>query len=94
MLSTIAFYLPVMKVADLESEELGDVILAETGGTNTVVFCPAGWRQIKKGWRVLLDLVIHAIDNVWFMMDCPSYEVMAGLTARCHLAPPEQPTPR
>jgi predicted dehydrogenase len=44
----------------------------------------------KKGGGVLLDLGIHAIDNAWFVMDCPRpVEAFAGLhCAFSHLAPP------
>ncbi len=73
--------------------ELGEVYYAETRWIRTRWCSARGWRHDKaKGGGVLLDLGIHAIDNVWFMMDCPRpTEVMAGLYCTfSHLAPPEQ----
>ena len=77
----------------VKAGELGDVYYAETRWIRTRWCSARGWRHDKaKGGGVLLDLGIHAIDNVWFMMDCPRpTEVMAGLYCTFdHLAPPEQ----
>ena len=77
----------------VQTGELGDVYYAETRWIRTRWCSARGWRHDKeKGGGVLLDLGIHAIDNVWFMMDCPRpTEVMAGLYCTfAHLAPPEQ----
>ncbi len=77
----------------VEAGELGDVYYAETRWIRTRWCSARGWRHDKaKGGGVLLDLGIHAIDNVWFMMGCPRpTEVMAGLYCTfSHLAPPEQ----
>ena len=77
----------------VQAGELGDVYYAETRWIRTRWCSARGWRHDKaKGGGVLLDLGIHAIDNVWFMMGCPRpTEVMAGLYCTfSHLAPPEQ----
>ena len=77
----------------VKAGELGDVYYAETRWIRTRWCSARGWRHDKaKGGGVLLDLGIHAIDNVWFMMGCPRpTEVMAGLYCTfSHLAPPEQ----
>ena len=77
----------------VKAGELGDVYYAETRWIRTRWCSARGWRHDKaKGGGVLLDLGIHAIDNVWFMMDCPRpTEVMAGLYCTfADLAPPEQ----
>ena len=77
----------------VEAGALGDVYYAETRWIRTRWCSARGWRHDKaKGGGVLLDLGIHAIDNVWFMMGCPRpTEVMAGLYCTfSHLAPPEQ----
>jgi predicted dehydrogenase len=77
----------------VQAGELGDVYYAETRWIRTRWCSARGWRHDKaKGGGVLLDLGIHAIDNVWFMMDCPRpTEVMAGLYCTfADLAPPEQ----
>ena len=77
----------------VQAGELGDVYYAETRWIRTRWCSARGWRHDKaKGGGVLLDLGIHAIDNVWFMMGCPRpTEAMAGLYCTfAHLAPPEQ----
>ncbi len=77
----------------VQAGELGDVYYAETRWIRTRWSSARGWRHDKeKGGGVLLDLGIHAIDNVWFMMGCPRpTEVMAGLYCTfSHLVPPEQ----
>ena len=77
----------------VQAGELGDVYYAETRWVRTRWCSARGWRHDKaKGGGVLLDLGIHAIDNVWFMMGCPRpTEAMAGLYCNfAHLAPPEQ----
>ena len=77
----------------VQAGELGDVYYAETRWIRTRWCSARGWRHDKaKGGGVLLDLGIHAIDNVWFMMGCPRpTEVMAGLYCTfSDLAPPEQ----
>ena len=77
----------------VEAGELGDVYYAETRWIRTRWSSARGWRHDKeKGGGVLLDLGIHAIDNVWFMMGCPRpTEAMAGLYCTfSHLVPPEQ----
>ena len=77
----------------VEAGELGDVYYAETRWIRTRWCSGRGWRHDKeRGGGVLLDLGIHAIDNVWFMMGCPRpTEVTAGLyTQFADLAPPEQ----
>ena len=77
----------------VQAGALGDVYYAETRWIRTRWCSARGWRHDKaKGGGVLLDLGIHAIDNVWFMMGCPRpTEAMAGLYCNfAHLAPPEQ----
>ncbi len=77
----------------VQAGELGDVYYAETRWIRTRWSSARGWRHDKeKGGGVLLDLGIHAIDNVWFMMGCPRpTEVMAGLYCTfSHLVPPDQ----
>ena len=77
----------------VQAGELGDVYYAETRWIRTRWCSARGWRHDKaKGGGVLLDLGIHAIDNVWFMMGCPRpTEAMAGLYCNfAHLAPSEQ----
>ena len=77
----------------VQAGELGDVYYAETRWIRTRWSSARGWRHDKeKGGGVLLDLGIHAIDNVWFMMGCPRpTEAMAGLYCTfSHLVPPEQ----
>jgi predicted dehydrogenase len=77
----------------VQAGELGDVYYAETRWVRTRWCSARGWRHDKaKGGGVLLDLGIHAIDNVWFMMGCPRpTEVSAGLyCAFANLAPPGQ----
>lgn len=77
----------------VQSGELGDVYYAETRWIRTRWSSARGWRHDKeKGGGVLLDLGIHAIDNVWFMMGCPRpTEVMSGLYCTfSDLVPPEQ----
>ena len=77
----------------VQAGELGEVYYAETRWIRTRWCSARGWRHDKvKGGGVLLDLGIHAIDNVWFMMGCPCpTEVMAGLYCNfSHLVPPEQ----
>lgn len=77
----------------VQAGELGDVYYAETRWIRTRWSSARGWRHDKeKGGGVLLDLGIHAIDNVWFMMGCPRpTEVMAGLYCTfSHLVPSDQ----
>ena len=81
----------------VQAGELGDVYYAETRWIRTRWCSARGWRHDKaKGGGVLLDLGIHAIDNVWFMMGCPRpTEVMAGLYCTfSDLAPLNKPTPQ
>ena len=77
----------------VQAGELGDVYYAETRWIRTRWSSARGWRHDKeKGGGVLLDLGIHAIDNVWFMLGCPRpIEVMAGLYCTfSDLVSPEQ----
>ena len=77
----------------VQAGELGDVYYAETRWIRTRWSSARGWRHDKeKGGGVLLDLGIHAIDNVWFMMGCPRpTEAMAGLYCTfSHLVPSDQ----
>ncbi|MYF99928.1 Gfo/Idh/MocA family oxidoreductase [Candidatus Poribacteria bacterium] len=77
----------------IQAGELGEVYYAETRWIRTRWSSARGWRHDKeKGGGVLLDLGIHAIDNVWFMMGCPRpTEAMAGLYCNfSHLVPPDQ----
>ena len=77
----------------VQAGELGDVYYAETRWIRTRWHSARGWRHDKaKGGGVLLDLGIHAIDNVWFIMGNPRpTEVMAGLYCTfSDLAPSEQ----
>lgn len=77
----------------VQTGELGEVYYAETRWIRTRWCSGRGWRHDKdKGGGVLLDLGIHAIDNVWFMMGCPRpTEAMAGLYCNfSHLAPDDQ----
>jgi predicted dehydrogenase len=71
---------------------LGEVYAAESAWIRCrgIPWGAGGWFVNKaKGGGVLLDLGIHVIDNVWFVMGCPRpVEVMAGLyCAFSNLAP-------
>ena len=63
----------------IDSGKLGDIYYAKTEWIRGRWFSPKGWRHDgAKGGGVLLDLGIHAFDNVWFALGCPRpVEVMA-----------------
>lgn len=72
--------------------KLGEIYAAESSWIRCrgIPWGAGGWFVNKaKGGGVLLDLGLHVIDNVWFVMGCPRpVEVMAGLyCAFSHLAP-------
>jgi len=76
----------------VEAGAIGDVYCAESAWIRCrgIPWGAGGWFvNKKKGGGVLLDLGIHVIDNVWFVMGCPRpVEVMCGMyCAFSHLAP-------
>ncbi len=76
----------------VERGAIGDVYCAESAWIRCrgIPLGAGGWFvNKKKGGGVLLDLGIHVIDNVWFVMGCPRpVEVLCGTyCAFSHLAP-------
>jgi predicted dehydrogenase len=65
----------------VDSGSLGEVYYAKTEWIRGRWFSGKGWRHdASKGGGVLLDLGIHAYDNVWYALGCPRpVEVMATM---------------
>lgn len=65
----------------VDSGSLGNVYYAKTEWIRGRWFSEKGWRHdASKGGGVLLDLGIHAYDNVWYALGCPRpIEVMSTM---------------
>ena len=65
----------------IDSGNLGNVYYAKTEWIRDRWFSDKGWRHdASKGGGVLLDLGIHAFDNVWYALGCPRpVEAMASM---------------